>query len=231
MTSFRDLHVKATPFVMPNAWDIGSAKVLSALGAKAIGTSSAAHAFTLGRPDMGTITRDEALAHAQDLIAATGIPVNGDFEEGFGDTPEAVAQTVRLSGEIGLAGCGIEDMIYPGNAAVPFELAVEKIAAAAAAARALPHDFVLTARADGVMNGVYDMQEALRRIKAFDKAGADCLYVPLPPDLDALRAVCAATSKPVNALVAGQLLGGVDGDTVDALLEGAGAFAPKAPQG
>lgn len=203
MTSFRDLHKPGAPFVLANAWDRGSAQVLAALGAQALATSSAAHAFTLGRPDMGTISRDEALAHAQDLASATGLPVNGDFENGFGDSPDDVAQTVRLSGEIGLAGCGIEDTVFPSNDAYPFDLAVERIAAGAAAARALSGDFVLTARADGVMNGTYDMAEALKRVRAFDEAGADCIYVPLPPDLDGLRAICSATTKPVNVLAAG----------------------------
>ncbi len=203
MSRFRDLHKPGAPFVLANAWDKGSAQVLAALGAQALATSSAAHAFTLGRPDMGTISRDEALTHAQDLAQATGLPVNGDFENGFGDSPDDVAETVRLSGEIGLAGCGIEDTEFPSNAAYPFDLAVERIAAGAAAARALRDDFVLTARADGVMNGTYDMAEALRRVRAFDDAGADCIYVPLPPDLEGLRAICAATKKPVNVLAAG----------------------------
>lgn len=201
--SFRDLHKPGDPFILANAWDAGSAKMLAALGAPAIATSSAAHAFTLGRPDGGTVTRDEALAHAQDLVAAVSVPVSGDFENGFGHAPEDCAETVRLSGEIGLAGISIEDAMFPGDGAYPFEDAVERIRAAAAAARALPKDFVLVARADGVMNGHYDIEEALRRITAFDAAGADCLYVPLPKTLDDLKRVIAATDKPVNVLVAG----------------------------
>ncbi len=203
MTNFRDLHLPGKPFILANAWDMGSARVLAALGAQAIGTSSAAHAFTLGRPDMGTVTRDEALAHAQDLMAATPLPVSGDFENGFGGDPETCAETVRLSGEVGLAGICIEDTALPATSAYDFDLAVERIKAASAAARALPKDFFFVARADGVMNGVYDMDEALRRIRAFDQAGADGLYVPIPPDMDALKSICAATSKPVNVLAAG----------------------------
>ena len=201
--SFRDLHTPGTPFILANAWDAGSARMLAALGAPAIATSSAAHAFTLGRPDGGTVTRDEALAHAQDLVAAVDIPVSGDFENGYGPSPEDCAETVRLSGEVGLAGISIEDAAVPDDAAYPFEDAVERIRAAAAAARALPRDFVLVARADGVMNGHYDIEEALRRIRAFDAAGADCLYVPLPKTMDDLARVIAATEKPVNVLVAG----------------------------
>ncbi len=203
MSAFRDLHQKGAPFLLANAWDIGSAKVLAALGAKAIATSSAAHAFTLGRPDGGTVTRDEALAHAQDLIAAVDVPVSGDFENGFGPSPEDCAETVRLSGEVGLAGICIEDAAFPDDAAYDFDLAVDRVAAASAAARALPQDFVFCARADGVMNGHYDIEEAIRRIKAFDAAGADCLYVPLPKTMDDLARVIAATEKPVNVLVAG----------------------------
>ena len=201
--SFRDLHKKGDPFILANAWDMGSAKMLAALGARAIGTSSAAHAFTLGRPDMGHVARDEALAHAQTLVSAVNVPVSGDFENGFGHDPDTVAETVRLSAEVGLAGISIEDAALPEDRAYDFDLAVERIRAAASAARALRDDFVLVARADGVMNGHYEIDEALRRIRAFDAAGADCLYVPMPKTLDDLKAVIAATDKPVNVLVAG----------------------------
>lgn len=149
---FRALHRPGNPFILANAWDIGSAKMLAALGAEAIATSSAAHAFTLGRPD-GQISRDEALTHAQDLVAAVSVPMSGDFENGFGESPETVAETVRLAAEVGLAGISIEDTDLPGAKPYAFDLAVEHIRAAAAAARALPGDFVLVARTDGIMNG------------------------------------------------------------------------------
>lgn len=204
--AFRALHRPGEPFILANAWDAGSARMLAGLGAQALATSSAAHAFTLGRPDMGHVTREEALAHAEALVSATPLPVSGDFENGFGDAPETCAETVRLAAEVGLAGISIEDTALPAASAYPFDLAVERIRAAAAAARALPRDFVLVARADGVMNGTYEMDEALRRVRAFDAAGADCLYVPLPPTIDDLRRVCAATAKPVNALAAGSFL-------------------------
>jgi len=200
---FRNLHRKGSPFVLANAWDIGSARMLAAMGAAAIGTSSAAHAFTLGRPDGGTVTRDEALAHAAALVAAVDMPVSGDFENGFGDAPETVAETVRLAAEAGLAGISVEDTDFAKGGSYDADFAAERIRAASAAARALPRDFVLVARADGVMTGAYDMADALRRIRAFDAAGADCLYVPLPPDRAALQAVVNATAKPVNALAAG----------------------------
>ncbi len=200
---FRRLHKPGDPFILMNVWDIGSARVAEALGAQALGTTSSGHAFTIGKRDMGHVTRDEALTHAQDIVCATALPVSGDFENGYGDAPETVAETIRLAGEIGLAGCSIEDMNMADESAYDFDLAVERIRAAAAAARSLKRDFVLVARADGVMNGVYDTDEAIRRLQAFDAAGADCLYAPLPPSMDDLARICAATRKPVNALAAG----------------------------
>ena len=200
-TRFRDLHERGKPFILANAWDRGSARVLAALGAQAIGTSSAAHAFTLGRPD-AKVSLDEALAHAEDIVSAVGVPVSGDFENGFADAPDGLADTVRLAARVGLAGISIEDTVR-GGGAYDFGMAVERIRAAAAAARALSHDFFLVARADGVMNGTYDMAEGLRRIRAFDEAGADCLYLPVPPTLADVEATIKATTKPVNVLIAG----------------------------
>lgn len=202
--TFRALHQKGDPLLMVNIWDCGSAKMMQAMGAKALATSSAAHAFTRGRPDGGTITRDEALAHAQDILSVATVPVQGDFENGFGDDPDTCAETVRLSAEIGLAGICIEDTMLPNETAYDFDMAVARIQAAAAAAKALSHDFVLTARADGIMTGSYDTAEAIRRLQAFETAGADCLYAPLPPSLDAQAQICAAVSTPVNALITGE---------------------------
>jgi 2-methylisocitrate lyase-like PEP mutase family enzyme len=200
---FENLHQSGC-FVIPNPWDIGSARMMAALGAKALATTSAGFAFTLGKPDMGAVTRDKALSHAQDIVAATALPVSGDFENGFGDDPDMVAETVKLAAEAGLSGCSIEDtMMVEGNPAYPFDLAVERIKAAVSAARSLGRPFVFCARADGVMNGVYDTDEAMRRIRAFEQAGADLLYVPLPPDLDSLARVVKSVSAPVNALAAG----------------------------
>ncbi len=150
---FRALHQPGNPFILANAWDVGSARMLAALGAPAIATSSAAHAFTLGRPDMGHVSRDEALSHACAIAAAVNVPVSGDFENGFGEAPETCAETVRLAAEAGIAGISIEDTALPSATPCAFDLAVERIRAAAA--RALPGDFVLVARADGLMNGQY----------------------------------------------------------------------------
>ncbi|MDM7930748.1 isocitrate lyase/phosphoenolpyruvate mutase family protein [Tabrizicola sp.] len=203
--AFHDLHQQGC-FVIPNPWDRGSARMMAALGAKALATSSAAHAFTIGRPDLGGVTRDEALAHAQDLIAATPLPVSGDFENGFGDSPDDVAETVRLSGEVGLSGISVEDtQMQPGNPAYAFDLAVDRIRAGAAAARALGRPFIFCARADGVMHGSYDLAEGIRRLQAFEAAGADLLYLPVPPGKAELAQILASVTKPVNALAAGPL--------------------------
>lgn len=203
--AFHDLHQSGC-FVIPNPWDRGSARMMAALGAEALATSSAAHAFALGRADLGGVSRDEALAHAEDLVAATPLPVSGDFENGFADDPEGVAETIRLAAEAGLSGCSIEDTVMkPGNPAYAFDLAVERIKAAVAAARGLGRPFVLCARADGVMNGSYNLAEGIRRLQAFEAAGADLLYLPVPPGRAELAQVLASVSKPVNALAAGPI--------------------------
>lgn len=203
--AFRDLHQSGC-FVLPNPWGAGSARMMAALGAKALATSSAAHAFTLGRPDMGGVSRDEALAHAEAIVAATALPVSGDFEDGFGAAPEVVAETVRLAAEVGLSGLCIEDTVMaPGHPAHAFDLALERVRAGVAAARALGRPFVFCARADGVMNGVYDLAEGIRRLQAFEAAGADLLYLPVPPGRAELARVLASVSAPVNALAAGPL--------------------------
>ncbi|MEO0635628.1 MAG: isocitrate lyase/phosphoenolpyruvate mutase family protein [Pseudomonadota bacterium] len=202
---FAELHASGC-FLIPNPWDIGTAKLFAAKGAKALATTSAGQAFTLGRPDMGTITRDEALAHASQMVAATPLPVSGDFENGFADDPETVAETIRLAREAGLSGCGIEDtMMVEGNPAYDFELAVERIRAAADAASRLPDPFILTARADGVMNGAYDFAEGVRRLQAFEEAGAHCLYMPAFGDSALLTDLMSNVSTPVNVLATGAM--------------------------
>jgi 2-methylisocitrate lyase-like PEP mutase family enzyme len=202
---FAELH-RAGCFVLPNPWDMGSAKMMVAAGARALATTSSGYSFTLGRPDMGRLSREEALAHAENIISATPLPVSGDFENGFADEPDEVAETIRLAGEIGLSGCSIEDtMMVDGNPAYAFEDAVRRIEAAVDAARSLGRPFILCARADGVMNGSYDLDEGIRRLQAFEKVGADCVYIPVPPGLDELRGVLSAVSVPVNALATGPL--------------------------
>jgi 2-methylisocitrate lyase-like PEP mutase family enzyme len=152
------------------------------------------------------VTREEALKHAEDIVRATPLPVSGDFENGFADAPDDVAETIRLAAEAGLSGCSIEDtQMTEGNPAYDFEFAVDRIKAAVDAARSLKQPFILCARADGVMNGVYDLDEGIRRIQAFERVGADLVYIPVPPGPEELRRVIASVKAPVNALAAGPL--------------------------
>jgi 2-methylisocitrate lyase-like PEP mutase family enzyme len=186
---------------MPNPWDIGSARLLAGLGFQALATSSAASAASLGRKD-GRLTREEALAHARAIVDATELPVSADLEKGFGDAPEAVAETVRLAAEAGLVGCTIEDST--GNPEKPlydFPAAVARIEAAARAAHALPFPFMLTARAHNLLYADPSLDDTIERLEAFEEAGADVLFAPGLPDLAAVRRVCAAVSKPVNFMV------------------------------
>ena len=205
--SFRELHQPGKPFVLANAWDVGSARMMSALGAKAIASTSAGHAFTIGRPDMGNVSRDEALAHAKELVDATPLPVSGDLENGYGDAPDAVAETINAAAASGLAGCCIEDTALPSVKPYEFSIAVERVEAGVAAAKALDNDFVLTVRADGWMNRQYDFDEAMKRAIAFEKAGADVIYIPLLKDIEHVRDVCSRIDVPVNVLCAGRLTG------------------------
>src|SRR3954447_15279732 len=198
---FRALHDGPGTFVIPNPWDVGSARILAGFGFQALATSSAAAATSIGRKD-GGMARDEALAHARVIVDATDLPVSADLERGFGDAPETVAETVRLAAAAGLVGCTIEDST--GNPAAPlydFQLSVERIAAAAEAARALPFPFMLTARAHNLLYADPSLDETIRRLQAFEKAGADVLFAPGLPDLAAVRAVCGAISKPFNFMV------------------------------
>jgi 2-methylisocitrate lyase-like PEP mutase family enzyme len=202
--SFRELHKPGEPFVLANVWDSGSAKLFAALGAQALATTSAGHAFTLGVKDMGAISRVESLKHAHELVGATHLPLSADLENGYGHSPIDVATTIRMAGNAGVAGCCIEDTALPNKMPYDFDFAVERISAAVDAVRKLDEDFVLTARADGVMTGQYDTDEAIRRIQAFEAAGADVLYVPLPPSMEDLARICKSVKAPVNALAAGQ---------------------------
>ncbi len=198
---FLELHNGPRAFIIPNPWDAGSARLLMGLGFKALATSSAASAAALGRRD-GRLTRDEALAHARAIVDATDLPVSADLEKGFGDAPEIVAETVRLAGKAGLVGCTIEDTTgNPDNPLYEDPLAVDRIAAAVQAARALPQPFLLTARAHNLLFPNPNLDDTIRRLQAFERAGADVLFAPGLPDLDAVRMVCAAVSKPVNFMV------------------------------
>ncbi len=198
---FQALHQRPGAFLIPNPWDPGSARILTGLGYEALATSSAASAAALGRRD-GKLTREEALAHARAIVGATTLPVSADLEHGFSHDPEGVAQTVLLAAEAGLAGCSIEDST--GEKDTPLyelQLASERIEAAAKAARSLPFRFTLTARAEAFVRGQPDLDETIRRLAAYERAGADVLFAPGLPDLAAVRTVCSAVSKPVNFMV------------------------------
>jgi len=198
---FRALHERPGVFVIPNPWDVASARILAGLGFEALATSSAASACALGRKD-GGLTRDEALAHARLPVNATDLPVSADLESGFGDAPEIVAETIRFAADAGLVGCTIEDAT--GNPEKPlydFRLAVERIAAAAEQAHTGDIPFVLTARAHNLMFANPSLDETIKRLQAFEQAGADVLFAPGLPDLNAVRAVCSALSRPLNFMV------------------------------
>jgi 2-methylisocitrate lyase-like PEP mutase family enzyme len=188
-------------FVIPNSWDVGTARIRAAMGFRALATTSAGMAFSLGVGD-GQVSRADVLAHCRTIVNATELPVSADLEKGFGDDPEAVADTIRAAAETGLAGCSIED--YTGDRddpIYPFDLAVERIRAAAEAARGLPDDFVLTARCENLVCGRDDLADTIRRLQAFEAAGADVLYAPGLRDLDAIRTVCTSVGKPVNVVI------------------------------
>jgi 2-methylisocitrate lyase-like PEP mutase family enzyme len=186
---------------MPNPWDIGTARLLAALGFKALATTSAGMAFGFGRPE-GQVSRDQVLDHCREIVSATDLPVSADLENGFGDGPDAVAETIRDAAATGLAGCSIEDHTgRPENPIFAFDLAVERIQAAAESCQALDGDFVLTARAENFLWGRPDLDDTIRRLQAFEKAGADVLYAPGLRDLETIRTVCSAVSKPVNVIM------------------------------
>lgn len=200
-TRFQALHQGPGAFVIPNPWDAGSARILAGLGFQALATSSGASASILGRRD-GKVTREEALAQARGIVEATDLPVSADLEKGFGDSPAAVAETIRLAGEIGLVGGLIEDTTRDKDKPLyDIGYATERVAAAVKAARALPFAFTLTARTNTFSHGNADLEDTIKRLQAFEKVGADVLFAPGLPDLASVRAVCTALSKPFNFMV------------------------------
>lgn len=198
---FKALHARDGAFVVPNPWDGGSARLLASLGFEALATTSAGYAFSRGKRDsIALLTRDEILANAAEVVAATDLPVSADMQDGFGPAPETCAETVRLACGMGLVGGSIEDAT--GDPAAPihdFALAVERVQAAAEAAHGLP--FLLTARAENFLWGRPDLDDTIARLQAFAAAGADVLYAPGLPDLAAIRQVCAAVDRPVNVVM------------------------------
>jgi 2-methylisocitrate lyase-like PEP mutase family enzyme len=197
---FRELHDSGEILVLPNPWDVGTARIFANLGFQGLATTSAGLAFSLGRRDgEAAVSRDQTLEHVRTIVDATPLPVTADLENGFGESPETVAETVRLAGEIGLAGASIEDATYRhDNPILARGLAIERIQAAVEAARALPYPFTLTARSENFIRGNPDLHDTLTRLQAFEAAGADVLYAPGLPDESALRLACRSVAKPVN---------------------------------
>jgi 2-methylisocitrate lyase-like PEP mutase family enzyme len=201
--AFRALHERAGVFIIPNAWDAGSAKLLASLGFEALATTSLGLANALGKVDgTGAVSRDELLANCAQIAQATSLPVSADLENCYADEPRAAARTITLAAEAGVVGGSIEDAT--GDEAKPIydlSLSVERVHAAVEAARALPFPFVLTARADGLLHGQRDLEDIIRRLQAFEKAGADVLYAPGLRELAAVRTVTSAVRKPVNVVM------------------------------
>jgi 2-methylisocitrate lyase-like PEP mutase family enzyme len=197
---FLSLHRRPSPLLMPNAWDVGSARLLAALGFEALATTSSGFAATLGRLD-GTVTRDEALGHARVMTAAAGVPVSADLENGFADEPAGVAETVRLAAATGLAGCSVEDFTgRDGDPIYGLALAAERVTAAAEAAHGGPGRLVLTARAENYLHGRPDLADTIARLQAYQAAGADVLYAPGLSRLEDIRQVVTSVDRPVNVL-------------------------------
>jgi 2-methylisocitrate lyase-like PEP mutase family enzyme len=199
--AFCALHERPGPFVIPNPWNAGTARILSALGFEALATTSAGYAFAAGRLDSSAgLERGEVLENARSIVEATNLPVSADLEDGFGQSPETCASTIGLACEAGLVGGSIEDATGdPDRPIYDFELAVERVAAAAEAARG--NSFLLTARAENFLHGRPDLDDTIRRLQAFADAGADVLYAPGLPTLDAIREVCRSVAKPVNVVM------------------------------
>jgi 2-methylisocitrate lyase-like PEP mutase family enzyme len=197
--AFRTLHAADEPFVIPNPWDAGSASLLENAGFRALATTSAGFAQTMARSD-GQVTLEEKLRHCRELSAATTIPISADFENGFADAPADVAANLMKVAEAGVVGASIED--YSAAGIYDFGLAVERVAAAVEAAAALPFPFTLTARAEGLLRQVGDLDDAIKRLQAFEAAGADVLYAPGLADFEQVKTVMESVSRPVNVLAA-----------------------------
>ncbi|HZV73784.1 MAG TPA: isocitrate lyase/phosphoenolpyruvate mutase family protein [Conexibacter sp.] len=198
---FLELHRRGAPLLLPNPWDVGSARLLASLGFEALATTSSGFAATLGRLD-GAVDRDEALAHAAEIVAATTLPVSADLEDGFGAAPAEVAETVSLAREAGLAGCSIEDYGGRGERTIYDRgLATERVAAAAEAAHAGSTRLVLTARAENHVRGLDDLADTVARLQAFQEAGADVLFAPGLTTMEQIRAVVDSVDRPVNVLM------------------------------
>ncbi len=198
---FRALHQRDGAFIIPNPWDVGTARLLARLGFEALATTSAGYAFSVGQRD-NTISRDRMMAHVSAIVSATDLPVSADLENGFGDDPETVAETIRLATATGLAGGSIEDSTNrPGDPIYEQALAVERVRAAAEVARALPFPFTLTGRAENYLVGRPDLENTIRRLQSYQEAGADVLYAPGLTTKDDIAAVVSSVDRPVNVVM------------------------------
>jgi len=198
---FRALHERDSAFIIPNPWDVGTARLLAHLGFEALATTSAGYAFSVGQRD-NTIDRDKMMTHVADIVAATDLPVSADLENGFGDSPETVAETIRLAAGTGLAGGSIEDMMNrPDHPIYELELAVERIRAAAEVVRTLPFAFTLTARAENYLVGRPDLKDTIKRLQAYQEAGADVLYAPGLTSKQDIVSVVSSVDRPVNVVM------------------------------
>ena len=199
--NFRALHERSGAFIIPNPWDVGTARLLAHLGFEALATTSAGYAFSVGQRD-NTIGRDRMLKHVADIVSATALPVSADLENGFGDSPETVAETIRLAASTGLVGGSIEDSSgHKDNPIYELEHAVERVRAAARAARALPFPFTLTGRAENFLVGRPDIKDTIKRLQAYQEAGADVLYAPGLTNKDDIASVVSSVDRPVNVIM------------------------------
>ena len=201
--AFRALHERPGAFIIPNPWDAGTAKLLASLGFEALATTSLGLSNSLGRPDgAGVVSREEVLDNCRLIAAATDLPVNADLENGYAHEPRAAAEMIRLASEAGIVGGSIEDATGdPQNPIYDFALAVERVQAAVETGRSLPVPFVLTARAENLLHGRLDLDDTIRRLQAFEKAGADVLYAPGLRDIPTIRTVVRAVGKPLNVVM------------------------------
>jgi 2-methylisocitrate lyase-like PEP mutase family enzyme len=197
---FSQLHKRADAFIIPNPWDAGTARLLADLGFEALATTSAGYAFSAGLPD-NVVDLDKMMAHVAEIASATDLPVSADLENGFGDSAEAVAETIRLAAAAGLAGCSIEDMSREEHTIYDRDHAVERVQAAAEAARGLPFVFTLTARAENYLVGRPDLADTIKRLQAYQEAGADVLYAPGLKDREEIAAVVSSADRPVNVVM------------------------------
>jgi len=199
--AFRALHERESAFIIPNSWDVGTARVLAHLGFGALATTSMGYAFSVGRPD-NTLDREETLAYTSAIASATGLPVSANLENGFGDAPEVVAETIKLVAEAGVVGGSIEDATGRSDHPIyDLELAVERVRAAVEAARSLPFPFTLTARAENYLHGRPDLADTIKRLQAYQEAGAHVLYAPALASKDDIAAMIRSVDRPVNVLM------------------------------